>query len=155
MFFSKKASKQKGRCLDTLDTPGTATELFRILCRQCQQASKQASFGRVVGRCVNWQLSRNMWQYLGLSCWNYVIFLRRQTYDSAFLLTAGYCVKKQVLDVIVSNDEWERSSPWNRRHGRDWWMSPLSTFNTRRPRWTNKLDRWLWMQQSLQLHSRI
>jgi len=26
MFFSKKAPKQKGGCLDTLDTPGSVTE---------------------------------------------------------------------------------------------------------------------------------
>ena len=154
MFFSKKASKQKGGCLDTLDTPWIRHWIVPHT-MQAVSTSKQASQLRSSRRQMRWQLSQNMWLYLGLSCWNYVIFLRRQTYDSAFLLTAGYCVKKQVLDVIVSNDEWERSSPWNRRHGRDWWMSPLSTFNTRRPRWTNKLDRWLWMQQSLQLHSRI
>jgi len=154
MFFSKKASKQKGGCLDTLDTPWIRHWISPHT-MQAVSTSKQASQLRSSRRQMRWQLSQNMWLYLGLSCSNYVIFLRRQTYDSAFLLTAGYCVKKQVLDVIVSNDEWERSSPWNRRHGRDWWMSPLSTFNTRRPRWTNKLDRWLWMQQSLQLHSRI
>jgi len=154
MFFSKKASKQKGGCLDTLDTPWIRHWIAPHT-MQAVSTSKQASQLRSSRRQMRWQLSQNMWLYLRLSCWNYVIFLRRQTYDSAFLLTAGYCVKKQVLDVIVSNDEWERSSPWNRRHGRDWWMSPLSTFNTRRPRWTNKLDRWLWMQQSLQLHSRI
>jgi len=31
MFFSKRAPKQKGGCLDTLDTPGSATDWRDIL----------------------------------------------------------------------------------------------------------------------------